>query len=222
MGGAVPYLLATAQGTEALPPLEDHIFEIPVPWGSQGRLKLMPAGPAPDRAYWTALKQLGEQVRFDDPSGQGLLTLLDLQARIEDELKPDFLLIDVRPGVTELGGLVTTILADTVVCMFAANQESMDGTLTVIEALKAAPRLEGQRPLRIMPLLVRTTSEPLGEGSFGGSVKRILALGEWGEAGERGPEPVVSFHEQIAPGWDEKVTMDRERTLLLTTLCFRN
>jgi len=32
------------------------------------------------------------------------MAVLDLQARIADELKPDYLLIDARTGVTELAG----------------------------------------------------------------------------------------------------------------------
>lgn len=176
-GGAVPYLVATAREATSPPPLEEHMIEVPVPPGSGGWLRLMPAGPAPDRAYWAALKQLGEQVRFDDPSGQGLMPLLDLHARIREELKPDYLLIDARTGVTELGGLATTILADTVVCMFVANQESLDGTLMVAEALKAAPRLKGQRPIRVVPVLTRTTSGAPTEGPFAEGVKRLLELG---------------------------------------------
>jgi hypothetical protein len=105
------------------------------------------------------------------------MPLLDLHARIRDELKPDYLLIDARTGVTELGGLATTILADTVVCMFVPNQESLDGTLMVAEALKAAPRLKGQRPIRVLPVLARTTSERPAEGPFAEGVKRLLELG---------------------------------------------
>ena len=176
-GGAVPYLVATAREATSPPPLEEHTLAVPVPPGSGGWLRLMPAGPAPDRAYWAALKQLNERVRFDDPSGQGLMPLLDLHARIQEELKPDYLLIDARTGVTELGGLATTILADTVVCMFVANQESLDGILMVAEALKAAPRLKGQRPIRVVPVLARTTSEPPAEGPFAEGVKRLLELG---------------------------------------------
>jgi hypothetical protein len=176
-GGAVPYLVATARDATSPPPLEEHMIDVPVPPCSGGWLRLMPAGPAPDRAYWAALKHLGEQVRFDDPSGQGLMPLLDLHARLQEELKPDYLLIDARTGVTELGGLATTILADTVVCMFVANQESLDGTLMVAEALKAAPRLKGQRPIRVVPVLTRTTSEPPTEGPFAEGVKRLVELG---------------------------------------------
>jgi CobQ/CobB/MinD/ParA nucleotide binding domain len=175
-GGAVPYLVATAREATVPPPLEEHMFEVPVPPVSGGWLRLMPAGPAPEKPYWAALKQLGEQIRFDDPSGQGLMPLLDLHARIRKELKPDYLLIDARTGVTELGGLATTILADTVVCMFVANQESLDGTLMVAEALKAAPRLKGQRPIQVVPVLTRTTAARPAEGPFAEGVKRLLEL----------------------------------------------
>ena len=49
---------------------------------------------------------------FNDPSGRGLMALFDLQSRIADELRPEYLLIDARTGVTELGSLATTVLAD--------------------------------------------------------------------------------------------------------------
>lgn len=154
-GGVVPYLLATAHGAASPPALSEHMTEVPVPADSQGWLRLMPAGPAPEPAYWTALKELSEQLRFDDPSGQGLMPLLDLHARIAEELKPEYLLLDVRSGVTDLGGIATTILADTVVCMSGPDQESVDGTIAVTEAIKSAPRLQGQSPIRVMPVLAR-------------------------------------------------------------------
>jgi len=188
-GGAVPYLVATAREATSPPSLEEHMIQVPVPPGSGGWLRLMPAGPAPDRVYWAALKQLGEQVHFDDPSGQGLMPLLDLHARIREELKPDYLLIDARTGVTELGGLATTILADTVVCMFVGNQESLDGTLMVAEALKAAPRLKGQRPIRIVPVLARTIWKPPSEGPFAEGVKRLLELGAGAAPQDKKREP---------------------------------
>ena len=210
-GGAVPYLVATVQGTTSPPSLHEHMAEIPVvPSGSGGWLRLMPAGPAPDRAYWTALKVLGEQMRLDDPSGEGLMPLLDLHARIEDELKPDYLLIDTRTGVTELGGLATTILADTVVCLFIANQESLDGTLTVVEALTAAPRLKGQRPIRVVPVLARTTSEPPTEEPFTTGVKRLLELAEGSaRGGEKQSKPFDLPQEDVQSASDRLLGGER-------------
>jgi len=141
----------------------------------------MPAGPAPNQAYWAAFKELGDKLRLGDPSGRGFMALLDLQARIADELKPDYLLIDARTGVTELGGLATTILADTVVCMFVANHESLDGTLKVVEALKSTPRLANQKPIRVVPVVSRTTTKALEDLLFYLGFKRLLELGEGGQ-----------------------------------------
>ena len=85
------------------------------------------------------------------------MAILDLQARIQDEPAPDYLLIDARTGVSEIGSLATMTLSDSVVCMFVGNRESLDGTLAVIEALKSAPRLANQNPIRVVPVLSRTT-----------------------------------------------------------------
>lgn len=191
LGGAVPYLIATAEGATAPPPLEAHTISLPVPAGTDGWLRLMPAGPAPHQKYWAAFKELGEKLNLGNPSGQGFMALLDLQARIADELVPDYLLIDARTGVTELGGLATTILADTVVCMFVANQESLDGTLTVVEALKVAPRLANQKPIRVVPVLSRTTAKPPDDERFKNGIRRLLELGEGKK--EQGNSEAVLF-----------------------------
>jgi len=119
------------------------------------------------------------------------MALLDLQARIAEELKPDYLLIDARTGVTELGALATTVLADTVVCLLVANQESLDGTVTVVEALKATPRLANQKPIRVVPVLSRSTAKPLQDGRFALGIMRLLELGE-GTKGQ-GPNVTVLF-----------------------------
>jgi hypothetical protein len=183
-GGVVPYLLATSTGADSTS-LKEHLVDVSFGQEVKGWLRLMPAGPAPDRAYWSALRALGERLRFDDPSGSGLLAVLDLQARIEEELNPDYLLVDARTGVTEIGALATTVLADIVLCLFAANLESLDGTVTVVEALKAAPRLKGQKPVRVVPILSRTTMTPAVGAELTAGVQRLLELGEGRKPGTR-------------------------------------
>jgi hypothetical protein len=180
LGGAVPYLVATARSAKNPPSLEEHMIEIPLPSESGGWLALMPAGAAPHREYWKSLKQLRERLRLDDPSGKGVAALLDLHTRIQDELKPDYLLIDARTGVTELGGLATTSLADCVVCLLVANQESLDGTLTIVEALraKATATPASEESLRVVPVLARTSEYPTWDGQVGQGVNRLLEVGE--------------------------------------------
>ncbi|MGD0361192.1 MAG: hypothetical protein ABSC93_10010 [Bryobacteraceae bacterium] len=162
LGGAVPYLLATADGAASPPPLLGHMISVNTSSNERGGIWLMPSGLAPRKIYWEVLKKLGDKLRLDSSSGEGLMALLDLRARFADEVRPDYLLIDARTGVTDLGGLATTILADTVVCMFVANQESIDGTLAVVKAIKSAPRLAEQKPIRIVPVLSRAMESDTG------------------------------------------------------------
>jgi hypothetical protein len=210
-GGAVPYLVATAKGAKNPPPLKEHMIELALPKGTGGRLLLMPAGPAPRREYWTALKQLRERLRFDDPSGKGLAALLDLHGRIQDELKPDYLLIDARTGVTELGGLATTALADCVVCLFVANQESVDGTLAIVEALKASARLPGLRPLRVVPVVARATGDVPRQGRTAEGIKRLVGIAEWQKTGDKGAsKPFVLPHDNVLGAIDNVVGGERK------------
>jgi hypothetical protein len=208
-GGAVPYLTATAEGAASPPPLEAHMLTLAVPKDSEGWLRLMPAGPAPHQAYWTAFKEFGERLRFADPSGRGVMALLDLQARIADELKPDYLLIDARTGVTELGGLATTLLADTVVCMFVANQESLDGTLTVVEALKAAPRLRNHGPVRVVPVLARTGAAAPDDAKFVVGTKRLLELGEGKKEDDKAEAKIFALPHDKSGGTERVLAGDQ-------------
>ena len=68
-----------------------------------------------------------------------------MQALIEEVVAPDYLLIDARTGVTELGGFATTALADRIVFLSILNSESIDGLKVVVDAVAQTPRL-GSRP----------------------------------------------------------------------------
>jgi hypothetical protein len=209
-GGVVPYLVATAEGSVSPPPLERHLVSVPVPSDAQGWLSLMPAGPAPHPAYWAACKELSDRLRLGDPNGQGFMALLDLQARIQEELRPDYLLIDARTGVTELGGLATSILADTVVCLFVPNQESLDGTLTVVEALKGSIRLKGQKPLRLVPVVSRTMAKLPDDERFASGARRLLELGVGRKTGKVDSAALLSLpHDDVVGSWERIVGGER-------------
>jgi len=205
-GGAVPYLVATAKGAKNPPPLNNHLIELAMPKGTRGWLRLMPAGPAPNREYWIALKQLREQLRFDNPSGKGLAALFDLHARIQEELEPDYLLIDSRTGVTELGGLATTTLADCVVCLFVANQESIDGTLAIIEALKTSTQQSKRDPIRVIPVVARVTDNISDEGQTAEGIKRLVKISEGrGTDNKKDLKPFVLPHDSLLGTTDKVV-----------------
>lgn len=153
--GAVDYLLAAADAGRPPRNLRDYVVAVPLPKGAEGSLHLMPAGSAPTGKYWKALTTLLGRNFFNDPEGSGLAACLELKARIAEELKADFLLIDARTGVTELAGLTTTVFADKVVCLMLANRESQIGARAVLRSLRHAARLPGQRAIAVIPVLSR-------------------------------------------------------------------
>ena len=146
--GAVDELLNTLEGRPQKRRLRKTAIEVAMPAGTKGALLLIPAGSAPSHAYWSALERLNSALKSNGPNGGLPEAILELQARIADELDPEFLLVDSRTGITELGGLATSILADRVVCLTTAAAESVEGTLVVAQALRTAPRLSSQQPLR--------------------------------------------------------------------------
>jgi hypothetical protein len=153
--GVVDYLLAALQ--EDMPPgsLLDYLVSVPLPRGVKGSLQLMPAGSAPTGEYWKALTALLRHDFFTDLEGSGIAACLELKARIQEEIKADFLLIDSRTGVTELAGVTATVLADKVVCLMLSNRESQTGARAVLRSLRHAARLAGQPPIEIVPVLSR-------------------------------------------------------------------
>ncbi len=151
--GVVDEMLDTLDNEPRNRSLRDTALDVHT--GVGGSLLLIPAGSAPSHAYWAALERLNNSLRTHGRNGGILEAVLELQARIADELAPEFLLIDSRTGITELGGLATSILADRVVCLTTTAPESVEGIKVVAEALRTAPRLGSQQPLRIDFLITR-------------------------------------------------------------------
>lgn len=146
--GVVDYVVdALTTGTAPEAVVANYLLEAAVPEGTSGRLSLMPAGPAPSGEYWKRLTQLFQLAPLLDGSGSGLAALLELKTRIESELAPDYLLLDARTGITEVGGVATSVLSDKVVCLFVDNPESIEGTRAVVRSLRHAVRPADSVPL---------------------------------------------------------------------------
>ncbi len=127
--------------------LAPYVVEVVGENSAGGSIHLLPAGAAPSPAYWRQLSQLDWHALFYSEEAPGVPLFLELQERIAREYAPDFLLIDSRTGITEVGGATTTLLADRVICLLLNNRENLDGAREVLRSLRRAPRLPGQAPL---------------------------------------------------------------------------
>lgn len=142
----------------------------PIPLGlseevtrSGGRLQLIPAGNygMPD-SYYETLSRLDWNLLLR--SKRGLSFWFDLLSRIKTQLQPDVLVIDSRTGITEIGGLCTQVLPDTVLLLTSTSPESMAGTRRMYEIIKNSQlvkEIRGDRPkVDLRVVLTRVPRQP--------------------------------------------------------------
>jgi hypothetical protein len=134
--------------------LASYTVAVPSEEERDGPITLMPAGSVPSSGYWRKLARLNWHDLFYSPEAQGVPFFLELKERIRAEFSPDFLLIDARTGITEVGGVATTLLPDQVVCLLLNNQENLEGAREVLRAIKRASAQRGTA-IRIVPVLSR-------------------------------------------------------------------
>ena len=127
----------------------------PAPGTDQALLRLIAAGKGPSPDYWRKLSEINWHELFYTPDAKGVQLFLDLKQRIADELQPDFLLIDSRTGITEMGGVAATLLADRVICLVMPTLENMEGARAVLRSLKHTRREMGGEDIELMLALSR-------------------------------------------------------------------
>ncbi len=135
--------------------LEKFVITIDVPGTDQPLLRLIAAGCGPSSGYWEKLSRINWHELFYAPDAKGVQLFLDLKQRIADELQPDFLLIDSRTGITEMGGVAATLLADRVICLVVPTLENMEGARVVLRSLKRTRREMGGEDIELMLALSR-------------------------------------------------------------------
>jgi MinD-like ATPase involved in chromosome partitioning or flagellar assembly len=162
-------LIHTVKTTRAFPDLSTFVFrvepELP------GQILLLPAGDAPSASYSRQLAAIKLHELFTLPgSGDASAVsavpvavplFLELKEQIRQKYSPDYLLIDSRTGITEIGGIAVRLMPDTLVCLVHNNSESLAGARKVLQNVRAASRSAAQH-LEILTVLARIPELPLG------------------------------------------------------------
>jgi MinD-like ATPase involved in chromosome partitioning or flagellar assembly len=184
--GVVDYIYDFAVEGKRPHSLADHVVEVAPTGGAKGVLNLMPAGNVPSADYWRRLARVNwhglfyAEEAFDastETPPMGIHHFLELKERIEQEYQPDFLLIDSRTGITEIGGVATSVLPDAVVCLLVNNRENLEGARAVLRSIAGAERLPDQPPVEILPVLTRIpkVEEPGREQAIVQAVRDYLS-----------------------------------------------
>jgi MinD-like ATPase involved in chromosome partitioning or flagellar assembly len=128
--GIVDLMHAGANGSRLR--WQDCLLDININ-GGNGRLSVLSAGRNDDK-YSIGMQSLNFPELFDK---HGLGSYIET-LRNEWISEFDFVLIDSRTGVTDIGGICTVHLADVLVLLFTANDSSSDGALEIVERARKA------------------------------------------------------------------------------------
>ncbi|NOT62379.1 MAG: AAA family ATPase [Acidobacteria bacterium] len=111
---------------------KDHLHEVVFPDVSQP-LKLMTAG-RQDETYVSRMQSLDWKTLYESHQLGNFLE----QLRTEWKNEFDFILLDSRTGVTDISGICTVQMPDSLVVLFTANLQSLHGCLDVVQRAKRA------------------------------------------------------------------------------------
>jgi MinD-like ATPase involved in chromosome partitioning or flagellar assembly len=109
----------------------EHTVAVELP-GTGDRLRMMPAGKLDDD-YFGRMQALDWPELYEERNLGEVLEAL----RFEWTQEFDFVLIDSRTGVTDIGGICTVQLPDVVAFLFTPNSQSVKGSLEIIERAEA-------------------------------------------------------------------------------------
>lgn len=159
--GVADYIAYFLEHGSPPPDLTTYVTSVEPPPGGPEPIKLISAGDAPSASYWDALSRVDWHKLLYSPAAPGVLLFEDLKARIEAELAPDYLLIDARTGMTEMGGIATSLLADVVVTLTLNTREHLEGIRSVLRSINKTRRANGDDPVQLDVALARlpTTSD---------------------------------------------------------------
>ena len=133
---------------DATPDLQRATTTVPLP-GLEGRLALIPAG-TQDQDYVSRVQRIDWSDLYENHDLGAILERM----RIDWTSQFDFVLVDSRTGITDIGGICTVQLPDTLVILFTANHQSLEGAIEIARrSMKARNHLPYDRSrLLVLPI----------------------------------------------------------------------
>ncbi|MCK4799092.1 MAG: AAA family ATPase [Spirochaetes bacterium] len=110
--------------------LDDYIIQPSSEFIDDGCILIIPAGKQ-DEKYANRVNNFNWDDFYENWHGFGFIEYLKKQLKI----KADFILIDSRTGVTDIGGICTLQMPDIAVLLFSLNEQSISGTERIIKSI---------------------------------------------------------------------------------------
>lgn len=190
---------ANADFRRVVAPLDWRGCLTSIDMGSGASLDLLGAGRR-DEGYFERLLSLNlDEAAQRDCIGCALNALREDWARAYD-----FVLVDSRTGINEIGGMCTVVLPDVLVLLFTANQQGIDGVIDVMRRARAAQDNlpDGRGRLIALPVLSRDESRTEYELAMQWRARIAAAMHEfYRDWLVRGVEPEEVLRRLHIPYW---------------------
>ena len=207
--GVVEYV-AEYLATGKAPPIGSFVREcVPSSTHLRGKLWLMPSGKK-DQQYNRDRARINWTELYDKYDGERFIE--NWKADIEKTYSPDYVLIDSRTGLTDVGGICTLHLPQLVVLIYALNDQNIHGIAGVARAVSKA---ENTRPPQL--LTVASPVPPMPKEKTGLLQKR-LDLAEK----ELGTKPHCQIHYDPRVPLKEQIVIWEDIDLEVSELARRN
>ena len=120
--------------TGQAPEVAEFLEQCPEIGDDGGELWLMPAG-ASKSNYAESFRQIDWGDLYEQRNG--FILFEDLKAQWKEVLQPDYVLIDSRTGHTDVGGICTRQLPDSVAMLFFPNEQNLTGLTKVVADIRS-------------------------------------------------------------------------------------
>jgi MinD-like ATPase involved in chromosome partitioning or flagellar assembly len=117
-----------------VPDVRSYIYESNKFDDTGGKILVMPAG-RQDGSYQQRFSSINWQQLYEHCDG--FMLMEDLRLQWEKTLNCDYVLIDSRTGYTDIGGICTRQLPDSVCLVFAPNKQNLSGLVHVTKEIRA-------------------------------------------------------------------------------------
>ncbi len=153
--GIVDYIFEFVEKNTVPNSIHKYSYDIRVKSIKSAPMRIIPAGNVYTKDYWSKLSSIDWNKLFYGDNSQGIPFFLDLKQKIKEELKPDFLLIDSRTGITEIGGIGLSLFADEIVLLASYNEENIEGSKNIIVSLLNKENQLGRKTPKINFVITR-------------------------------------------------------------------
>jgi len=147
--------------TDIAPPVSGFVQEITHKKAGRGNLWVLHAG-RKDEEYNRLRAAINWEDLYDNRDGAAFFE--NFKADIQQQFQPDYVFIDSRTGLTDVGGVCTLHLPDMVVLLFSLNEQNLQGISSVARVLRNAENAPLLLPVATpVPNLPREKDGPLKE-----------------------------------------------------------